>query len=120
MNMLSKIRRVNLRDGLSISEISRRTGLARNTIKSWLRAGEGAVPRFQRREAATIRTPCEERLRQWLDADARRAKPAEVRELLWGGIVPFVQKVAVISRRAACSMALLLPAFRTSSDIATA
>ncbi|WP_249678967.1 lipocalin-like domain-containing protein [Cupriavidus necator] len=37
-----------------------------------------------------------------------------------GVIVPFVQKVAVISRRAACSMALLLPAFRTTSDIATA
>jgi len=36
-----------------------------------------------------------------------------------GVIVPFVQKVAVISRRAACSMALLPAAFRTTSDIAT-
>ncbi|MCY1343027.1 hypothetical protein D9M69_290340 [compost metagenome] len=36
-----------------------------------------------------------------------------------GDIVPFVQKVPVRSRRAACSMALLLPGFRTTSEIAT-
>ena len=40
MNLLGKIRRLKLRDGLSISEISRRTGLARNTIKNWLKADE--------------------------------------------------------------------------------
>jgi len=34
---LAKIRRMHLRDGLPIKEIERRTGLARNTIKVWLR-----------------------------------------------------------------------------------
>ena len=43
MDMLGKIRRLRFRDGLSISEIVRRTGLSRNTVKSWLKAGEGTV-----------------------------------------------------------------------------
>jgi len=74
MNMLGKIRRLRLRDGLSISEICRRTGLARNTVKRWLKAEKGAEPRYRRKELATILTPYEDRLRQWLQADARRAK----------------------------------------------
>ena len=74
MNMLGKIRRLRFRDGLSISEICRRTGLARNTVKRWLKAEKGAEPRYRRKELATILTPYEDRLRQWLEADARRAK----------------------------------------------
>ena len=74
MNMLGKIRRLRLRDGLSISEICRRTGLARNTVKRWLRAEEGAAPKYRRTAGATVLQPYEERLRQWLEADARRAK----------------------------------------------
>ena len=37
MAMYAKVRRMRLRDGLSISEIARRTSLSRNTIKTWLR-----------------------------------------------------------------------------------
>ena len=37
MAMYAKVRRMRLRDGLSISEIARRTSLSRNTIKDWLR-----------------------------------------------------------------------------------
>ena len=74
MDMLGKIRRLRFRDGLSISEICRRTGLARNTVKRWLKAEEGAEPRYRRKELATLLTPYEDRLRQWLEADARRAK----------------------------------------------
>jgi transcriptional regulator with XRE-family HTH domain len=44
MDMLGKIRRLRFRDGLSISEICRRTGLARNTVKRWLKAEKGAEP----------------------------------------------------------------------------
>ena len=74
MDMLGKIRRLRFRDGLSISEICRRTGLARNTVKRWLKAEEGAEPRYRRKELATLLTPYEDRLRQWFEADARRAK----------------------------------------------
>ena len=38
MDMLGKVRRMKMRDKLSISEIAKRTGLARNTIRSWLQA----------------------------------------------------------------------------------
>ena len=74
MNMLGKIRRLRLRDGLSISEICRRTGLARNTVKRWLNAGERATPKYRRTAGATVLQPYEDRLRQWLEADLRRSK----------------------------------------------
>ena len=74
MNMLGKIRRMKLRDGLSISEISRRTGLARNTVKRWLDSAEISEPKYRRQSQPTLITPYEGRLRQWLEADARRAK----------------------------------------------
>jgi transposase len=41
MEMLGKVRRMYYRDGLSRSEISRRTGLSRNTVKKWLKARRG-------------------------------------------------------------------------------
>ena len=74
MNMLGKIRRLRLRDGLSISEICRRTGLARNTVKRWLNTGVGAAPKYRRTTGATVLQPYEDRLRQWLEADLRRSR----------------------------------------------
>jgi transposase len=59
---------------LSISEIVRRTGLSRNTVKSWLKAGEGTVPKYRRHEAMTVLAPYRDRLLQWLELDARRAQ----------------------------------------------
>ena len=49
MGTLAKIRRMHLRDGFSIKEIERRTGLARNTIKVWLRKGEMVQPKYPQR-----------------------------------------------------------------------
>ena len=37
MALYAKVHRMHLRDGLSITEIARRTSLSRNTIKAWLR-----------------------------------------------------------------------------------
>ena len=74
MNMMGKIRRLYYRDGKSIKEICRQTGLARNTVRYWLRAGEGSEPKYERQARDTLLTPYEKRLRQWLEADARRAK----------------------------------------------
>src|SRR5688572_27216247 len=48
MAMYAKVRRMRLRDGLSISEIARRTSLARNTIKTWLRTPVRSEMTYQR------------------------------------------------------------------------
>ena len=53
MGTLAKIRRMHLREGLSIKEIQRRTGLARNTIRAWLRKGEMVEPKYPQREVKT-------------------------------------------------------------------
>ena len=38
MDMLEKVRRMKMREKLTISEMAKRTGLARNTFKRWLNA----------------------------------------------------------------------------------
>ncbi|MBJ7312687.1 hypothetical protein H7U20_21135, partial [Rugamonas sp. CCM 8940] len=51
MEMLGKVRRMHLRDKLSLHEISKRTGLSRNTLRKWLRKSDAEVvapPRYQR------------------------------------------------------------------------
>ncbi len=51
MEILGKIRRLYLRDKLSLHEITKRTGLSRNTIRRWLRSAKGTVPpKYRRRE----------------------------------------------------------------------
>jgi predicted DNA binding CopG/RHH family protein len=54
MNQLGKIRRLYYREGLSISEVSRRSGLTRNTVKRWLKAGEGVEPKYRMRLPAAL------------------------------------------------------------------
>lgn len=49
MNLLGKVRRLHYRDGLSLSEIERRTGLTRKTIRKWLKAPEGVEPKYRRK-----------------------------------------------------------------------
>ncbi|MEN1688675.1 IS21 family transposase, partial [Pseudomonas aeruginosa] len=46
---MGKIRRMYFRDKLSLHEIAKRTGLARNTIRKWVRAPEAKQPVYQRR-----------------------------------------------------------------------
>ena len=74
MELLGKVRRMHYRDGLSRSEIARRTGLSRNTVKKWLAAAEAAEPRYRRSEMPGKLTPFHEALRRALEADARRPK----------------------------------------------
>ena len=55
MEMLGKVRRMYLRDKLSLREITKRTGLSRNMIREWLRKPEevqAARPRYSRKDAA--------------------------------------------------------------------
>lgn len=74
MEMLGKVRRMHYRDGLSHSEISRRTGLSRNTVKKWLRAPEGASAAYRRESTPGKLGPYQATLIQALEADARRPK----------------------------------------------
>jgi len=75
MEMLGKIRRMYWRDRLSLHEITRRTGLSRNTIKKWIKAGAVSNrPKYRRRDRPGKLTLFEARLTQALATDAHRAK----------------------------------------------
>jgi len=74
MALIGKIRGMRMRDGKSISEISRLTSLSRNTIKKWLKVPQCAAPKYRRRDVSTKLAPFLATLRQALEVDARRAK----------------------------------------------
>ena len=74
MNLLGKVRRLHYRDGLSLSEIERRTGLTRKTIRKWLKTPEGVEPKYRRQSGETKIAPHAERLVKMLETDARRPR----------------------------------------------
>jgi transposase len=74
MAMYAKVRRMRLRDGLSISEIARRTSLSRNTIKGWLRGPVRTAMTYRRSAAPKKVGPYEATLREALATDARRPR----------------------------------------------
>ena len=75
MGIKTRIRTLHLREKKSLSEIARKLGLWRNTVKKWLNAPQEVEPRYARREAtATKIAPYAEWLRGALRVDAHRAK----------------------------------------------
>ena len=72
MNLLGKVRRLRYRDGLNLTEIERRTGLTRKTIRKWLKTPEGVEPEYRRKCGDTKIAPYAERLIKMLEMDARR------------------------------------------------
>ena len=74
MEMMGKIRRMYFRDKLSLHEIAKRTGLARNTIRKWVRAPEAKPPVYQRRAIFNKLSPFHATLEQALKADSLRPK----------------------------------------------
>ena len=70
---LNVIRRWALRDQMSIREISRRTGLARNTVKKYLRSDE-AEPSYERRVSSSKLDPYAEKLATWLGIEATKSR----------------------------------------------
>jgi len=75
MEMLGRIRRMYLRDKLSLHEITKRTGLSRNTIRRWLRDEEEAVPpTYVRTEVSCKLTLFRATIIQALKADSHRTK----------------------------------------------
>lgn len=59
MDLIGKVRRMKLRDQLSNSEIAKRTGLSRNTVKKWLKAPGDVIPRYRRQSRDGKLTPFE-------------------------------------------------------------
>jgi len=74
MTMYAKVRRLRFRDGLTISEIARRTSLARNTIKGWLRGPVRSERAYRRSPVPQKIGPYEALLRDALATDARRPR----------------------------------------------
>jgi transposase len=73
MAFLSVVRRWALRDGLSIREITRRTGLSRNTIRKYLRSGT-VEPKFKVPDRGSKLDPFAEKLSLWLKAEAGKSR----------------------------------------------
>ena len=73
MEMFGKIRRMHLRDKLSLHEITKRTGLSRNTLRKWLRMPEeAATPTYRRNEVPGKLAAYHETLVLALKADAHQ------------------------------------------------
>lgn len=65
---------MRMRDGKSISEISKQTSLSRDTIEKWIRATQGATSKHRRCEVSVKLSPFIAMLTQVLEVDVRRAK----------------------------------------------
>lgn len=73
MALLSVIRRWAFRDGMSIREITRRTGLSRNTIRKYLRS-DALEPKFQVADRPSRLDPYAERLSGWLKTETAKSR----------------------------------------------
>ena len=73
MGLLNIIRRMHLREQLSIREISRRTGLSRNTVSKYLTSNV-IEPRFATPERASKLDPFADRLEAWLKTEASKSR----------------------------------------------
>jgi len=69
--LVSVIRRWHLRDGFSIREIARRTGLSRNTIRKYLRTGV-VEPRYPERHSPSQLDAFAPKLALWLKTEAAK------------------------------------------------
>jgi len=75
MEMLGRIRRMYLRDKMSLHEIAKRTGLSRNTVRRWLRTPEEVQePVYKRTPGFSKLSGHVVELERALKADAQRPK----------------------------------------------
>ena len=79
MGLLNVIRRLALREKLPIREIARRTGLSRNTIKKYLKAGT-IEPKFSAPERPSKLDPFADKLAAWLKTESAKCQPARDRD----------------------------------------
>lgn len=73
MALLSIIRRWHFRDEKPIREISRRTGLSRNTVRKYLRGGE-VEPKFKIPNRPSKLAPFAEQLVSWLQGNVSKSR----------------------------------------------
>jgi transposase len=73
MGLLNVIRRMALREKLPIREIARRTGLSRNTIKKYLKAGT-IEPKFAVPERPRKLDPFAAKLAAWLKTETTKSR----------------------------------------------
>jgi len=73
MALLSVIRRWHFREGMSIREIKRRTGLSRNTIRKYLRSG-AVEPQFKVPDRSSKLDPFADKLSGWLRIEAGKPR----------------------------------------------
>ena len=74
MEMIGKGRRMHFRDDFSNSDIARRTGLSRNTVRKWLKALVKVEPKYRRGSRPTKLAAYHGALKLALKADAHRPK----------------------------------------------
>ena len=74
MKDLGRVRRLFYRDGESLSEISKKTGYSRNTVKRRLKTPEGVEPKYRRQRHDTKITPYATQLIKALKTDAQRTE----------------------------------------------
>ena len=74
MDMIGKIRRLHGRKNKSEREISRITGLSRNTVAKWLHGQVDGPPKYRRGDQPNKLTAFQEAIKLALKADARRPK----------------------------------------------
>ena len=73
MELLSVIRRWHYRDHFSIREISRRTGLSRNTVRKYLRS-DSVEPKFTVPDRPSKLDPYADKLSQMLRQEAGKSR----------------------------------------------
>lgn len=73
MGLLNVIRRMALREKLPIREIARRTGLSRNTIRKYLKAGT-IEPKFSVPERPSKLDPFADKLAGWLKTETSKSR----------------------------------------------
>ena len=73
VDLLSVIRRWHFRDGRSIREITRRTGLSRNTIRKYLASGV-VEPHYPKRKSPSKLDPYAKLLLSWLKRESNRSR----------------------------------------------
>lgn len=74
VGILAKIRRMHFRDGMSLREVAKRTGLSRNTIRRWLRQPDVTEPIYPPRKSPSKVDAWAELLVTWLKTGSHRVK----------------------------------------------